>query len=239
MKIHKNPTCGSQFLRDATNRISIKLFKRVNTPFMKAKELDMITEIISRLKPETCLEWGSGFSTLMIPGLIPNLKQWQSLEHNKAWHEFVAKENKDPHVTVTLVEPDDPDYDLRGGGYDEKKEGVFEDFRTYITYPSKLNTKFDFIFIDGRARKECLKQAFDLVSEGGVVIVHDANRDSYFTDIPAFSSVLHLQDYRHHRKMGGMWVARKNGDVSEILDVARHKKIWRMHEVLAKMLFLR
>jgi hypothetical protein len=237
--MHKIAGLGSQFLRDNSTKISRNLFKKSNKPWMKAKELDIITEIIYRLQPETCFEWGSGFSTLMFPGLLPNMKSWHSLEHNKSWYDFIAGENKDPRVSITLVEPDNPEYITRVSKYDEKKEGLPEDFRTYIEFPSGLGIKFDFIFIDGRARRECIKLAFTLASPDGVVIVHDANRDSYFTDLPPFSSTLLLQDYRHHRKAGGIWVGKINGDISDILDVAHHKKVWKQHEILAKILFLR
>jgi predicted O-methyltransferase YrrM len=183
---------------------------------MKSKELDIITEVISKLQPTSCFEWGSGFSTLMLPGMLPNLKSWHSLEHDKVWYEFIAQENKDSRVTISLVEPDDTEYMKRVSKYDEKKEGIYADFKTYIEFAATLGRKFDFVFIDGRARKECLKEAFGLVTERGVVIVHDGNR-----------------------KQGGIWIGRKNGEVSELLDVKHHSKIWKQHDIAAKLLLLR
>jgi predicted O-methyltransferase YrrM len=239
MKAYHQPTWSSQVFRDARDKFSRKLFKKFNMPWMKSKELDIITEVISKLQPTSCFEWGSGFSTLMLPGMLPNLKSWHSLEHDKVWYEFIAQENKDSRVTISLVEPDDTEYMKRVSKYDEKKEGIYADFKTYIEFAATLGRKFDFIFIDGRARKECLKEAFGLVNERGVVIVHDGNRDSYFTDLPAFNSTFRLKDYRHHRKQGGIWVGRKNGEVSELLDVKHHSKIWKQHDIAAKLLLLR
>ncbi|HPM31869.1 MAG TPA: hypothetical protein PLJ60_16155 [Chryseolinea sp.] len=239
MKAYHQPTWSSQYFRDVKDKFNRKLFKKFEMPWMKSKELDIITEIITKLQPTTCFEWGSGFSTLMLPGMLPDMKYWHSLEHHKEWYEFIVKENKDPRVTISLVEPDDAEYMKLKGKYDLKKEGIYEDFKTYIEFPTTLNKKFDFIFIDGRARKECLKKAFDLVTDRGVVIVHDANRDDYFADLPAFQSTFHLKDYRHHRKQGGIWIGRKSGKVSDILDTDHHAKIWKQHETVAKVLFLR
>lgn len=239
MKDKKKPTVLAQFYRDYQDKINRKVFKQYNMPWMKSKELDIIEEIILNVKPEHCFEWGSGYSTLLFPAMLPGMKSWHSLEHNKGWYEVIAGKNKDPRVTVSLVEPDDKEYMKLTGKYDQKKEGLYEDFKTYIEFPKTIGHKFDFIFIDGRARKECLKRAFDLVTDTGVVIVHDANRDDYFNELPAFSSTFRLTDYRKHRKQGGIWIGRKSGKVADILDVDHHAKIWKQHDTVAKVFFLR
>ncbi|MFN3841607.1 MAG: hypothetical protein ACK4RF_12950 [Cyclobacteriaceae bacterium] len=239
IRSYKNPSWHSQMFRDLKDKLNRRVFGKFEMPWMKSKELDVITEVVTRLQPETCFEWGSGFSTLMIPQMLPGLKTWYSLEHHKEWYEFIARENKDPRVTVVLIEPDDKSYHTVTGKYNAKKEGLYDDFKTYIEYPISLKTRFDFIFIDGRARKECLKKAYDLVTDTGVVIVHDANRDDYFADLPPFAHTFRLTDYRHHRKQGGIWLGRKSLPVNELLDTAHHEKVWRQHDRVAKAMFLR
>ena len=239
MEIHRLPTWSSQFFRDTKDKIKRKFFKKFEMPWMKTKEFDIITEIITRLNPKYCFEWGSGYSTLLLPSLLPDMVSWYSLEHHKEWYQFISEKNTDPRVSVAWVEPDDKEYMSRVSKYDAKKEGLYDDFKTYIEYPGTLNRKFDFIFIDGRARKECLKKAFDLVSDTGIVIVHDANRDDYFEGLPPFQSTFRLTDYRHHRKQGGIWLGRKHGKVEEVLDVGHHEKLWKKHDRVAKILFLR
>lgn len=239
MKSSDQPTWSSQFFRDTKDKINRKFFKKFEMPWMKTKEFDIITEVIKNINPKNCFEWGSGFSTLLLPPTLPDLVSWHSLEHHKEWHQFISEKNDDPRVSVTLIEPDDKEYMNRVSKYDAKKEGLYDDFKAYIEYPVTLQLKFDFIFIDGRARKECLKKAYDLVTDQGVVIVHDANRDSYFEDLPPFQSTFRLMDYRHHRKQGGIWVGRKHGKVSDILNVVHHERLWKQHDRVAKVLFLR
>ncbi len=239
IKSYANPSWYSQLFRDFKDKLNRRVFKKFEMPWMKSKELDIITEAVTKLQPSNCFEWGSGFSTLMIPAMLPAMKNWYSLEHHKEWYEFIARENKDDRVKVVLIEPDDTLYHSITGKYNAKKEGLYDDFKTYIEYPTTLNLTFDFIFIDGRARKECLKKAYQLVSDSGVVMVHDANRDDYFTNLPPFSDTFRLTDYRHHRKQGGIWVGRKSGLVSELLDVSHHEKVWRQHDRVAKTLLLR
>ena len=206
---------------------------------MRTRELDIINELLHNIQPEYCLEWGSGLSTVYFPKQISSLKTWYALEHHKGWYENVKNMIGGEKVQLHLVEPDDPDHFKLTGKYNPKREGLFDDFKTYILSPKGFDKRFDFIFIDGRARKECLKVAFELVSEKGVVVVHDANRDDYFNDLPAFSSSFRLTDYRKHRKEGGIWIGKKQGEVNEILRTDLHSNLWKQHNLVAKLFFLR
>lgn len=208
-------------------------------PWMKSRELVIIEELLKAVHPTNCLEWGSGFSTFHFPALLPGLNKWYSLEHHKGWFDIVKSGQTDPRVEVLLVEPDDREYFSFRGKYGPKLEGIYEDFRSYIELPRNFNLKFDFIFIDGRARKECLKVAYDLVSDNGVVVVHDANRDAYFEDLPPFASSFRLTDHRHHRKEGGIWIGRKTGKVEDLLDTATHARVWAQVRLMARIFFLR
>jgi hypothetical protein len=49
--------------------------------------------------------------------------------------------------------------------------------------------EFDIIFVDGRRRVECLVAAREMLSHGGVVIIHDAERENYQHGIRLFRQV--------------------------------------------------
>ena len=206
---------------------------------MRTRELDIINEVIANIRPVNCLEWGSGYSTLYFPESIQGLEHWYSLEHHQGWYERVKGMITNPRVEIDLVAPDLADYFSLKGKYGPKLEGFYEDFKTYIEWPRKMPFKFDFIFIDGRARKDCLRVAYDIVSDQGAVIVHDANRDSYFEDLPPFHSSVRYTDYRHHRKEGGIWIGSKTRPVEEFLDTKLHTRLWRKHNLTAKLFLLR
>jgi len=239
IKVYHKPSVFSQYWRDTKDKFQRKVFKKFEMPWMKSKELDIIVEVVDKLQPEHVFEWGSGFSTLLLPRLLPGLKSWHSLEHNEKWYEFIKQENKDSRVFAHYQGSDNPAYNGSKKRYDAEKEGLYQDFKSYIEFPRKFDQKFDFMFIDGRARKECLKVAYELLSDRGVVIVHDANRADYFENHPPFNHVFHLEDYRKHRKQGGVWIARKTNPISEVLDMGHHEKVWLGHDRLAKVLFLR
>jgi hypothetical protein len=232
-------TALSQQWRDLRDKWNRKVLKKFEMPFMKSKELDIILEVLNLLQPRNCLEWGSGYSTLLLPKEVSSLTSWHSIEHYFDWYTFVTQQNKNPQVEVHWVAPDNLQYDFQKEESPKKKEGTAGDFHSYIHFPETLGKAFDFIFIDGRARKECLKKSYDLLTDDGVVIVHDANRTAYFDDLPPFLDIIHLKDYRQHRNVGGIWIGVKRGEISRILDVDKHRKLWYTHEQLAKYLFLK
>lgn len=206
---------------------------------MKMRELDIIKEILIKLKPKRCLEWGSGYSSTYFPAFQESIQEWHAIEHHPGWSEIVRNKITDNRITLHSIPPDDPSYFQFKGKYGPRLEGTYQDFKSYVDFPKSLGGTFDFIFIDGRARKDCLKLAFELVSENGVVIVHDANRDNYFEDLPPFNSSIRFTDFRQHRKEGGIWIGSKYRPVEEILETADHKKLWASHNILAKVFFLR
>lgn len=201
---------------------------RATLPWMKARELDIILDALANLAPARCLEWGAGYSTLYFPARLPSLERWLSLEHHRDWYAEIQAQVRDPRVTVVAIPPDHGEYP------DTRREGTYQDFRRYVDYPTTLGERFDFVFIDGRARTACLARAFDLVTESGLVILHDANREYYVTDLPPFPHLLRLTDYRATH--GGILLASRGKPIETFLDVAFHRRLWRGHERLANWL---
>lgn len=220
----------SQFLRDQRAKIDHRR-GRSELPWMKSRELDIINEALEALRPARCLEWGAGHSTRYFPPRLPALERWTSVEHNATWFEEVRSMRLDPRVALVAIPPDHGEYP------NTRKEGTYEDFRTYVDFPATLGVRFDFIFIDGRARTACLAQAFELVSERGLVILHDANRDHYVQDLPPFAHLLRLTDYRRNR--GGILLASRGRPIGEFIEVESHRKLWRGHDRLAWWLRMR
>ncbi len=220
----------SQFLRDQRAKIDHRL-GRTALPWMKSRELDIINDALAALNPARCLEWGAGYSTLYFPARLPALTSWTSIEHNLAWFEQVRARQPDPRVQLVAIPPDHGDYP------NTRKEGSYEDFRSYVDYPDPAAGRFDFIFIDGRARAACLARAYELVAERGLVILHDANRDYYVTALPPFPHVARFTDYRRGR--GGILLASRGRPIEEFIDVEAHRRLWRGHDRLAWWLRMR
>ena len=202
--------------------------KRYERPWMKSKELDIISEVLLNLRPHHCLEWGSGYSTAYFPALVKEIKNWYAVEHNKSWYKTISREVPE-QVHIQCIEPD-----IHGDNVPEEVNDR-EKFRSYIQFADTIDEKLDFIFIDGRARKECLKKAYEIIRDDGIVILHDANRLRYREDMPLFKSSVLFTDHRKTR--GGMWIGSKTRDIASVLRIRHHKRIWKVHKTIARLMF--
>jgi predicted O-methyltransferase YrrM len=225
------PTLASQLGRDVKDRLNRKLRHRTDLPWMKSKELDILDELLDRLAPARCLEWGAGASTSYFPARLPGLERWLSIEHYRPWFDIVQARKRHPAVELVHQPPDHGEY------AGTRKEGTLEDFRTYVSLPEARGGTWDFILIDGRARVHCLAAAFRLVDPRGVVALHDANREYYRTDLPPFGHQELFTDWRRNR--GGLYLASPARPIGEVLDLNHHRRLWRQHQMLARALFMR
>ena len=112
--------------------------------------------IKSHLKPHhTIFEFGSGNSTYFYAkyaGMVV------SVEHDKEWYDKIVgtKPENSEMIFCELVRDGD-----------------------YCRMPIKLEETFDIIIVDGRDRVNCCKQAIKAVSENGVIILDDSEREFY------------------------------------------------------------
>lgn len=190
---------------------------------MAQKEKDIMVEALSNLKPKRCLEWGSGFSTLTFPNLLSDSAEWMSIEHNEEWHKLIDQKKVPDQVQLVHVAADQEPV--------TEPDGSYSDFKAYIEYPKGT---FDFILIDGRARTHCLKRAYDLISDNGLIMLHDANRKSYLENTSMFK---HQYLFTDHRKtFGGIWLGSKIKSIESFIDIQLHQKLWNHHFNLLRVI---
>lgn len=208
----------------------LPLTKR-DKPWMKYKELDLISEVLEKLQPEKVLEWGAGYSTLHFPNRLKNTAEWYGVEHNEEWANLIRRINKNPKVEIIHISPDHFPWT------DPENDGAYEDLKQYLEYPTKLG-KFDFIFIDGRARRECLKKALEIINDDGVVVLHDANRKYYHEPFQSFkNAVLFSDDHRSCQIMwGGIWLGSKGRDLKTVLDITKHERLFKCYQTIKKII---
>ncbi len=112
--------------------------------------------IETRLKPEFDLfEYGSGNSTLWYAERVRSIV---AVEHDKEWYEKV-KQTLPPNAEVILS--DDSDAAIYSGEI------------------SKLNKKYHIIIVDGIFRNESLQVALQYLTDCGVIIFDNSDRDEY------------------------------------------------------------
>ena len=125
---------------------------RDRRPQMTDREIEYIDNLLAKLEPESCLEWGSGKSTVYFPTRHEHIKKWMAIEHKERWFVYViGRMNK----LNTVVH-----------------------FKTQENYLN-VGGKWDFILVDGILRNECLAKARELLKPNGIVLLHDSYRDEY------------------------------------------------------------
>ena len=117
---------------------------------------------------DTMLEWGAGGSTLYFSQFV---KAYYSIEHNEKWFKQILQEdsNFSHNFTMFLCKPNAP----------RTLPTQKHQFEDYINYIENLNTKFDIILIDGRARQWCAEKALNYLNKGSIVFIHDWVRERY------------------------------------------------------------
>ena len=143
--------------------------------------------------PISVLEWGSGGSTAYFPARLRErgvAYRWVSLEYDESWYAQVQKWTAADPATEVVLFPTDPTQ--------AKRKDVTMD--EYVNYPSILGETSDLIFVDGRKRRRCLLTARNLLTERGVVLLHDAQRSYYHCAWRAYPSGRIV--------LGKLWLAR-------------------------------
>ena len=207
-----------QSIREIRNNLKGKDWRiRNRVPYLKFREIEIFKEILKKLQPVKVLEWGAGFSTLQFPGILDYPFKWYAIEHNEDWYNQLVHLNKNPDVEIILRKHNNFPYT------DEYGDGSYEDFKDYIEVPDN-SIKYDFIIIDGRARNECLLKAIKIINEGGIILLHDANRKRYHKYLDKFKYRSLFLDYRY--SAGGIWLGSPGRDLSEIINIRKHQKRW-------------
>lgn len=122
-------------------------------PWVTYSFIDFITDRIQ--KSQYVFEFGSGNSTIFY---AKRTKKVVSVEHDKDWFEKIKSSVPSNSELVFS--------DLEYGG-------------KYSKIPLGYSHKFDLIIVDGRDRVNCCKNCLEALTETGVVILDDSEREQY------------------------------------------------------------
>lgn len=114
----------------------------------------------NRLKSDFHLfEFGSGYSTSFYAGLVQTVT---SVEYDESWL-AVVKKNKPKNVELIY-----------------KKNDIDGEYCRVI---KSTGRKYDVVVIDGRDRVNCIKQSIEALSDRGVILFDDSQRERYLGGI--------------------------------------------------------
>lgn len=178
--------------------------------WMDPVEYSQLRAIIETVAPRHCLEWGSGGSTQALLEACPFIEVYVSVEHNGAWHDRVKSTVSDARLRLHHVPADQPLLTVKPTqkqieAWDLRAELEPDVMASYVNLPRSLGISFDFILVDGRARNFCVREGYELLRSGGVLVVHDAQREEYAAVLRDFPRPIFLTPWHQ----GQIWFVRK------------------------------
>lgn len=155
--------------------------------YMHPMEYGQLMAILWTLRPRRILEWGAGGSTQALLSDCPFIERYVSIEHHRPWFENVRRLVRDDRLEMHCVEPTvpPPEFARDKKSRQRVKEWVHlcETDRSvlaeYVDLPLGLDPPFDLVLVDGRARVFCVERGHELLRPGGVLVLHDAQREVY------------------------------------------------------------
>ena len=140
-------------------------------PYTNLQLIEFLRNHAIRNPHSKVFEYGSGSSTLFFED---NYKEVYSVEYDEDWYRIIKKDLK--KTNLYLVKPEIS----KNPKIKSKKFGFRQyDFTKFVNFIKTLDTKFDIIFIDGRARLDCLNVAKDYLNPDGIIILDDSHRFRY------------------------------------------------------------
>lgn len=170
--------------------------------WMDPIEHSQVLAALHTLAPKRCLEWGSGGSTQSFLRHCAFIEQWVSVEHDATWVQQVRDAIQDVRLSLHHVAPDRP---LPAGKHSEAEMNAWnaraehepELMSSYVGKPRSLGgAPFDFVLVDGRARRFCIQEGFALLRSGGLLILHDAQRTDYHDALQAQGAHVFLTPWK-------------------------------------------
>lgn len=128
----------------------------------------LLLKYLAKLNPKMILEWGPGESTRIMMDSCPEANIY-TIENDKGYHKiYTIRFSAHSNVFVKYAEAP-----------------------KYWEMPLGWNKKFDLIFVDGFCdyRVNCLKTASQLVTDEGVVLLHDSERAKYDEGVALFEKI--------------------------------------------------
>ena len=194
-------------------------------PDMQDSEICLMKGLIVALSKKrdklNIFEWGSGKSTVYFSGFLFSQQipfSWNSGEHNRYWHNQLTNnyfnrtfKQLKPYVTVYLEEIK---------SHSDFKNVPKSKINKYVNLPMKAGLKFDLMLVDGRYRRLCILNAKKYLSNDGILVLLEAEREHYHCALDGYDFQTFIDvGYTWFNKEKKLWIASMNEDTLEyILD---------------------
>ncbi len=166
----------------------------IDEPAMSPTHIKAVLDCLLAYNPVHVLEWGSGGSTIHFPHVLNDAGHrftWTALETDPAWARRV--ELGAAGLPVTCYGFDQNISTVPASIYQSRlKELALTD---YVDWPLDKGCKWDVVIVDGRKRARCIAVAKQVLADGGVILLHDAQRDYYHDACEGLDIVKHRDSH--------------------------------------------
>jgi 16S rRNA G966 N2-methylase RsmD len=138
-------------------------------PCMSDIEINIFHFLLQKYKPKKCLEWGAGRSTIEY-SKYEFIQLWTTIESEIKWINII-KNKVDTNKVKIIHLQNDLNKNITNNYNLDKKRVIDE----YINCKD-IDTEYDFIFIDGSHRIQCLEKSSSIMSRKGICLLHDSSR---------------------------------------------------------------
>jgi hypothetical protein len=177
--------------------------RKLGFPAQTPKEIGLFRKVFKSYagKRFRVFEWGSGNSTIYYGRYLASMGcdfEWHAIDNSRQWKEHVAslinRHGLSDRIHLHLSEFP-AFWELPGWSWKQRdipKDICCPEVVEYVECPRKLmeTDGFDIVIVDGRFRRRCLLLAPDILAPGGIVLLHDAQKDHYHGP---------LENYQHRR----------------------------------------
>jgi hypothetical protein len=156
-----------------------------------------LASVVEKFAPEArrFLEWGSGESTRLFCSIASTRSDPLviSIDNDRDYIQSVSESLPlHPFLHFRCL-------DLQGPSLNQQDQ-----LPSYASYPFFINLEFDVVFIDGRRRMECALTTSQILSDGGIVILHDWRRSRYAAIRTLFTTVYEGEQFLVLRPLPGI-----------------------------------
>lgn len=172
--------------------------------YMHPVEFSQLLAIVESCAPKDVLEWGAGGSTAALLREFPFIRRYVSVEHNQQWYEKVRAGICDDRLTLLFRPPSVPEPTIKPrdrasrkahASWSRRCEHEPDLLRDYISDGADALESYDFVLVDGRARSFCIRAGWEKLRPGGVLVVHDAQREDYRQAIAGLGRARYLEPW--------------------------------------------
>ena len=167
------------WVRSLFSLYDINDFVRLDLPWWTLDSMSLVDDFLAHRPHTRVFEWGSGASTIW---LAKRAGEVISVEYDPQWAAMMTPlVGPCTRIIHTPATPSStPEVPSQMWGHKNL------DYRDYVNAIDLVEGQFDLIVIDGRARSACLDKAVPRLTDDGMIVFDNTNRQRYQ---PALTSV--------------------------------------------------